>query len=77
MEFWGPGHRWGEAHGIPVHSVFRDPRAPSFWHLFSDDAPIRLQDDPRGLQNGPRHAKTGFFEPTWAHVGANMGPCWH
>ena len=40
----------------------------------------RAKTPPRRPKRPPKRPKTGqdcFFEPTWAHVGANMEPCWH
>ena len=48
--------------------------------FFSLHCSRRAKTPPRRPKRPPKPPKMrqdGFFEPTWAHVGANMEPCWH
>ena len=79
-----PCHVWRACPpGASIFSSWSLPRASwslpgVFWALLEpQDAP---KTPTRAAQERPRRPKTrqdGFFEPTWAHVGANMEPCWH
>ena len=43
----------------------------------SPDLPCFAARRPKRPPKRPKTRQDGFFEPTWAYVGANMDPCWH
>ena len=75
------GERWGPVLR-PACLRAREPRSGGcplvgMRSVWRSGGGLGCAERPKRPPKRPKTRQDGFFEPTWAHVGANMEPCWH